>query len=879
MLINLKKHIHSEMQAVRIGVIILVMAGLLTGCDSAPSHNALSNSGQATQNDSQTGTTLARYTLPNEISAIPAEADNTGNTTGNVIARAAMDPETDYTKAVTQKYIEEKSLHHCENLESILELLAQTNYTEEIDQGPYRVIVANRETESGRVYTFLNEWVVQSESIRENGRNALRIRIWMEEEDAYLKGEFKVFTPPTRNTDGSYENYGDWTINLKYDETGEEDYVTASCTTTADGLSLIKLYEKFSGDISEGEEGQPTRVKAVMYRSASSGYGKVFYPDYDEYCSPDFETGKEIPHKTSVYAYDRDTLAVQTGNSAVIYKSRKSIVPVTSQYGVYDAVSGEDVLKNRNFGFPVKYDSDGMTRHAYYAAFDGRHELRNEEGFPLSRGTVVTREDTPSDETPMRYTVGKTFNGVLVKCDYEQAHLDDIKGVPLECWVDQEFNLHRDPDSGKWYYCPQIDWSTDPPTCESGERLFDSMVGFKTLIVGENNHRKVVEIWGWDEQTQEDVLFVYEDANATNGMSAGFYEAETVLDEEQWSITRAKTPRVKLDPDTFTHLFIYIGGSIYIEYQGQETGWVEKQLAFFNERDWKPVFVQDGDQPFIIPEDKEFYINSQDINYILFKTEDEYFVFRERQTVCNPVNADKIVPNGTVFYDPWNPDYNSTYEYVTDPTSPYYLMLVYKTIGDNDMDMNGVPLEGAEPGKPARSIWGLEAMINGETAWFNWERPENEGGWGSVTYLMNGDTYILIDDPMIFNPVSVNRFDGSSRTLTLTYDGWLGGLPYVNDLLEEANWLMTDAIKEKVINLGAGKMVQEAATGMNYLIKPLEISLFLTLTTDPGNLNIADARNLELTEVPIYVEHGMDDMPAEAELTYIEGYPLKEKTE
>jgi hypothetical protein len=246
----------------------------------------------------------------------------------------------------------------------------------------------------------------------------------------------------------------------------------------------------------------------------------------------------------------------------------------------------------------------------------------------------------------------------------------------------------------------------------------------------------------------------------------------------------------------------------------------------------------------------------------------------ELQTVCNPGNASDIVPDGTIFYDPWNPEYNSTYEFITDPSSEYYLMLVYKTIGDNDRDMAGTR-EGVEVGKPAGSFWGLEAAINGETVSFNWERPEGEGGWGSVTYLMKDGAYKLIDDPIMFNPISVNRPDGASRRLALSYDGWLNGVPYAEDMLMASDWVMTDDIKEKIINIPPGTSAQEAGTGKTYLIKPLEVSLYLTETTDPGNLNITAAQALDLAEVPIYAEHGMGEVPASAELKYIDGYLLE----
>ena len=88
-----------------------------------------------------------------------------------------------------------------------------------------------------------------------------------------------------------------------------------------------------------------------------------------------------------------------------------------------------------------------------------------------------------------------------------------------------------------------------------------------------------------------------------------------------------------------------------------------------------------------------------------------------------------------------------------DPTNANYLMLVYKTIGDNDKDQNGDPNDGVAVGSVVSNVWGIETTFAGdsEPTAFNWEYSDG-GGWGSVTYLKNPDgSYKLLDDPMRFN--------------------------------------------------------------------------------------------------------------------------------
>jgi len=110
-------------------------------------------------------------------------------------------------------------------------------------------------------------------------------------------------------------------------------------------------------------------------------------------------------------------------------------------------------------------------------------------------------------------------------------------------------------------------------------------------------------------------------------------------------------------------------------------------------------------------------------NYVVRKEAGETTCMLELQTAVNPTYVADIVPEGTVFRDPWNPDASSTYELITDPADDNLLMLVYKTIGDNDRDQNGQPLAGVTVGGIVGNVWGIETALPGdsEPTAFNWE--------------------------------------------------------------------------------------------------------------------------------------------------------------
>jgi hypothetical protein len=159
---------------------------------------------------------------------------------------------------------------------------------------------------------------------------------------------------------------------------------------------------------------------------------------------------------------------------------------------------------------------------------------------------------------------------------------------------------------------------------------------------------------------------------------------------------------------------------------------------------------------------------------------------------------------------------------------------------------------------------------------YNWEYS-GSGGWGSVTYLKNGDgSYKLLDDPMRFNSFTAQNNAGDDKALALQYDGWMMGLPMLYDELMKNNWVMTADLSNKIINLPAGTQVTESSSGDGYLLKPLQISQFLKLE-DIANIaagdepDITQADNVDLSTVPDYVEHGMGDMPQGTTVRYSEG--------
>lgn len=830
-------------------MIPLALASMILGLGLA----ACGGSSSTTASD--TGT-ITGFTVPTEISAVPPSSSGISKPglKASILALAATDPGTDYSNAETIKYVEESALEQFEIIEEIMSALAQTHYADEanINNGPYKAMIAWQDEVNGIETKSLEPWVVDSAMIVEDGQEVNRVRVWIEEvEDGELelvKGEFKITASATKNSDGSYADYGQWTLNVKFDTA--EDFFAAEATVGSDGVSILKVHEKFPE-----EEDFIFEVKAILHKSDSLGFGKVTYPDWESCmefdCQPDTVTAK--------YAYNADHLAVQKGSQDVKYKDRNSVTEMTHRYGLYDTETGDDVMKTNSFGFPVTYTLDGLRRYGYYGAWQGRHQIWADGG-TIAAGTTVTREDRGSNDTPETYTVSEPFVGTLAKRTLVAAEIADILNIPVETWVNINSNLRW--DGAQWIECINPDFSFNPPTCGAGSGPFTD---FASLVVNPDDNRKWININGWDDVNNIPKDYVY-DPNGASG--AGFYEATFDPDTG-----RAVSTGTLYTPSTDDELWVNIGGSIYIEYTGTgTTGWVEKTLLTFDERTWTPEFDPDGDTEYTLPLNREYYINNQGANYVVKRTGDGvYDVKIELQSVANPVNATTFVASGTIFKQQWEDTGNSTFQFITESSSDDFLKLVYATVGNNDSGLDVSVGDVVTQGQ-----WGLLAYVGGENTevQFNWDYPREGEDWGTLTYLLNADgSYKLLDDPIQLKPVILTNNAGVEKTVSMQYDGWMQGLPHLYEELRKNDWVMTAEISDKVINIPAGTLVTDAVDDTkSYLIKPLEVSQFLTLLSSaPEGLDISIADGVDLATVPNYVEHNMGAMPEVTVVKYSEG--------
>ena len=861
---------------------------------------ACGGGGSGDNDDPDTGinntSSFSSYMMPSEISAVPTknllDSQGLGHSVFSSLFRALYtDDGTDYTQAKTRKYVEERTLEQFDVLSDVLSALNQTRYYQEVGNPAYKAIVTQVGGDGNQESKSLETWVVESDIVTDTGQVVepndvvagvaynVRVRAWIQEPQILIKAQFVIVEEPLQNPDGTYDHYGEWNLNVKFGDS-EDEYFVASCEIGPSGESIIQIHEIF-GEEGPGSGGLEAEIKAIMRRSQNQGYGQVSYPDWEAVYGPDAQEGlTAIPVVTALYAYNDDYLAIKDGNTDTRYKDRNQMVEMTHQYGVFETLTGNDIMRTQHFGFPIRFtDLEGINRHGYYGAWQGRHQLwlNGPEGGDnsLDEGTTVYEENFDSATTPQAYTVGETFDGVLVKRSYQNASLDDIKNIPVEIWINNNYQLIFNPDEAAWYHCGEMTWDDSGPSCAQDPVDFGAEIGFSVLANQGGDSRKQVNINGWDQVSQVNKRFVYLMASNEYSVAAGFYEAEEVFGEygPVMTLILAGEQPIPLNPNVVNQLWVWIGGSIYVEYRGVDVGWVEKELLSFDYDHWKPEFGE-TETSFTLPESHELYINMDGANYVVQKnSQGNITVQLELQTAFNPLNSEELLPDGTVLQEPWN-DNGTTYEFVTNPSADNYLLLVYKTVAEGAQDMNGNTVSAGDVVLEGK--WGLEAEIDGETQAFNWEYSEE--GWSRVTYLMLDDIFVILDDPVRFDPITID-VNGSDKTLVLQFDGWMMGLPDMYNLLYQNDYVMTTEISEKVINLEAGTAVVDSATGSQYVLKPLEISQFLLPAaedTDSSTLpDIEPANNVNLDAVPEYVEHNMPDTPSVDIVKYSEGIPVE----
>lgn len=879
------------------------------------------------------------FALPTEISAVPATTSSGASSPAvksfksllkslvNAKAASSLPATSDYALTTTKKFVEERSLEQFEIIEEIMGALAQTHYADagNINAGPYKAMISWIEDQNGREIKTLQPWVIDSRMIITKGPagtdvDTNRVLAWIEEADdktpgqtKLVKAEFKIYKAAETAEDGAYLNYGEWDMNVSFDDTATS-FFAASARINASGASELMIHENFAEQSPAGD--MEMKSRGILVRSGTSGYGQVEFPDFQGCFSGTASPGPGcVTTDTAKYAYNEGYLSVSSGEDAdsdgqidVAYKDRNlnNAVEMTHRYGLFAADTGENIEKTKSFGFPVSYeDSSGVRRFAYYGAWQGRHMLWGEG---LAAGTTVTREDMPG-ANKTTYTVSESFNGTLTKRALSDVDLNDIKDIPVEIFVNKHYDLRYSVGANAWTYCDgRIEWMNGTQTCNDVNGATQPMTAFNPetagLVVGEND-RKFVNIGGNSGgMGSMPKQYVYLNATNSTGVSGytspGFYEAE-------WGDKglRAISPAQKLTPSDGENLWVDVSGSLYVEYKGfvaSTTGWVQKTLESFDQSTWTPVFSATGDSDFSPEVGREYYINSRGANYVVKRKDaandaTSYQAQVELQMAANPVNYSSILPAGADYLTtPWRKEVR--YTLVTDASSANFLKLVYANDDPSTSDE-------VETGQVVDSgQWGLQAFSDNGTpsdtsddvplladgsdvtvdhygfpmdptlrpVEFNWEYS-SDGGWGGQRYLMSGSDYVLLSNPIRLASTTLTNRAGDTKTVALQFDGWMHGLPDMYFELSKNNFEMSDAIAAKVLSIPAGTELTDADTGAKYYVKPLEVSIFLdeVASTTTGLPDITSADQINLDNVPDFVNHNMGAMPTNVEVKYSEG--------
>ena len=613
------------------------------------------------------------YAVPTEISpvatraaAAPAGAFRT------LLAKAALaatDPGTDYSSAVTSRYVSEHAIDQFAIIETILNAISQTHYAdaENVNAGPYPSIVTWQENSGGNNNGITTQsWIVDSRMIQVDGQDVNVVDAWIEDSGQLIRGQFRITASATQRADGSYVDYGKWSLNVKFDDAGSS-FFEAVADIDGNGDTILKINNH------EEHGGHPYDRRGVVHKGAAAGYGKVFYTD---------DVNGSVVAATAAYAYNAAQLLVDSGSGG-LYKDRAATVDIVQRYGMFRADTGADVLKGHTFGFPVAFTLNGDPSQGYYGAWQGRHSLwMNGSGGTIPDGTPVTSQDP---NRPGTYFTA-SYTGTLTKRTLKAADISDLLDLPVEIWANFQHNLRWDG----------IQWT------DNGTPFTD----FASLVA---QPRMNVMISGWSMMGGQ-ANYLYDPSGPAG---PGFYQAAMGQDNT-WTRTSSQCYQPALNDS----LWVNVNGSIFIEYQGNAT-WVQKKVTAFDMQTNTPTFDPDGDTPYSLTTGLQYYINKQGGNYVVTQTGPGAIdVQVEIQTAANPVNvtdpakAAELLGAAATFRPQWGS--GSTFRFDHDPASPTFMKLVYATVASPDTAQAGDPgdhrpvgpdrvrRQRPEPGRPVQ---------------------------------------------------------------------------------------------------------------------------------------------------------------------------------
>ena len=853
------------------------------------------------------GTAAAGIDLPAEVSAVAAREDvgasvRVGRVKGPGVAAALLDyrqrvrgavedlPEgSDYETAQVRKFVEIEALDIFEIIDTIFDAVRQTHYQDHVGDGWYKTLVAFKdEGEGGVQQTNLEEWYVRS-LIVSGGVNRVQFKI-KEIDDRgiqIIRVQADVEEAPTENEDGTLADLGVWQIRAIFGAEGEpdtDDFFHATADVTVDGLSQVTIQESFTEDMGGGEE-VSFSTRAVVFRSASEGYGSAEFPDWDACFGPggfdDVLCADGPPAQSIEFAYNDSYLSIQVEGEDALSFDREDEHEIVHRYALFDGDTGSSVENTLSFGFPVTVADAESELFGWYGAWQDRHQLWLPTDEPLDDGSTVTRNDTRPGENGASYTT-RSFAGALTRIELVEGSLAQLEGIAAEIWLFDTFRLRWNDTEGRWDACFGDDGFGE---CETSEDFTSSLPSLERS--GDGDQRDIY-VDHCDEFGCRQYVYV-----TTGG--GGFFES--MFNEETGQPEVGDQLDTEALDDGFD-LWASVGGRSYIEYVGDfdgdptSTGWVEKTLTDFDESTWTPSFDPEGDREFRFELGRQYFVNNRGANLRVSKAaengnSDDYDVFMEGQSVAKPTaDLATIYPSNTVLENSWDPDGNSTYSLNVDAEDGDYLLLVYETVSQNDQD-NGVSVGDVV----TTDIWGLRIQDDeselADATLYNWEYQEEGEFHGGVTYLIDSsDAFVLLSDPIRFEPIALpqtndivnENAEENWLQYSLMYDGWLHGLPDAWFELEKVGF-EGDQIPEilsKNVRIPDGTELTSEADQSTYLVKGVDVGIFLGLVSsfplgEEPDITPATAIDLDAT-IPAFVSPALNaTLPTGAELLYVEG--------
>jgi hypothetical protein len=288
------------------------------------------------------------------------------------------------------------------------------------------------------------------------------------------------------------------------------------------------------------------------------------------------------------------------------------------------------------------------------------------------------------------------------------------------------------------------------------------------------------------------------------------------------------------------------------------TGWREKTVA--TSSGGKVEFVEGADRALSLERGKTYALSAHGNQYsVTLQPDDSYRVMMRVDTVVTPANAARLAPATAVFSPaPATGNDGSTYRFITDPADSKFLQLVYVDVGPSDAAF-------ARPGAVAsKTLLGL-TMRDGDVSLgtFDWDRSPYTGI--STPLIDASGAAVAIDEPIPFEAIALANHAGGEQARHLSFDGMFGqltGLPDIRTALSENGNLMTRELADSYVGVPAGTTLVDARDGHRYLTQPLVLVQYLPDSgSDAGNLDVAAARELDLSTVPTFVDRGMGDAP------------------